>query len=213
MTFKHRRHAGQKLAQALGRYHLKDASILALPRGGVPVAYQIARSLHLPLTVLVSRKIGAPGNPEYGIGAVSEFDTVVLDRPAIRALGISDSQIKAIKISETKELDRRIDTYRQSKKLPDLTGKTAVLVDDGLATGVTAKSAIQAVKQLHPQKVILAVPVCAAQTAAELKNWVDDLVCLHAPTNLRAIGLYYRDFAPTTDQEVVRLLHRLPPQT
>jgi len=203
--FEDRRDAGQQLAEQLIKY--KDHPIvLALPRGGVTVGFEIAKMLHEPLDVIVARKLGAPHNPELGIGAIAEDDNIVLDEPTVAVLGITEEQIQSIKESELEEMKRRIDLYRNGKPLPKLTNRTVILVDDGLATGVTALAAIEAIKKQKPKQLIFAVPVCAYETAETIRTKVDDFVCIQCPYDLQAIGLYYRNFQQVTDEEVIELL-------
>lgn len=206
MIFKNRQDAGQKLAQQLLTYKNQSPFILALPRGGVVVGAQVARQLKAPFNVIIARKIGAPFNPELGIGAISENNTIIFDNSVINNLEIKESTLKMIIINETEELIRRINLYRQGKILPLLNHKTVILVDDGLATGVTAKAAIKAVKKLNPQKLVFAAPVCASDAARNISVLADDLICLLTPTDLEAISLWYQNFNQVTDDEVINLL-------
>ncbi|MBD0355260.1 MAG: dienelactone hydrolase family protein [Rubrobacteraceae bacterium] len=206
--FEDREDAGRKLAERLSRYRDERPVVFALPRGGVPVAYEISRSLGVPLEVLVARKLGAPGQPEFGIGAVAPDGVRVLNEEVVRRLGIPDEYIERITDRETAEVERRLTHFRGDRPEPDVRGRTAILVDDGLATGVTARAAIEALRRRRPRRLVLAAPVCAAQTAALLAPEVDELVCLEAPPDLGAIGFWYRDFAQTPDEEVIELLER-----
>lgn len=207
-AFRDRVDAGRQLAAALSRYRTRDALVLALPRGGVPVADEVARELGAPLDVLVARKLGAPGHPELGVGAVAEGGALHLDDVLIRHLGVTDEHLRRVTTEALTEMDRRLAAYRGDRAATDVTGRTVVLVDDGLATGVTARAAIRSLRRRSPRAIVLAVPVCAAPTARELRGEVDDLVCLVAPEDLRAVGLWYRDFDQTTDAEVVARLER-----
>jgi putative phosphoribosyl transferase len=208
MKYTDRFEAGKYLAGNLKKYKSTNSLVLALPRGGVPVAYIVAKSLNLPLEVLVSRKIGAPNNPEFGIGAISENSTVVLDKELIKQLKILENSLSRLKMEEERELKRRINKYRKGKKLPNLKGKTAIIIDDGLATGVTAFAAVEAVNKLKPERLVLAVPVCAKETAKKIKEKVDEFYCNFAASVLKAIGLYYEDFGQISDREVIKLLKR-----
>ena len=206
MIFNDRSDAGQQLAKKLTRFKNKSTVILALVRGGVPIAYEIAKKLKLPMSVIVARKIGDPHNSEFGIGAISEADTIYLDRLTINRLSISKEIIDNIIKSEKKELKRRVEVYRQEKKLTILQNKIVILVDDGIATGVTIKATIKTIRKLKAKKIILAVPVAANDSLAKIAPLVDQYVCLHATENLSAIGQFYKDFSQTTDMEVVQLL-------
>lgn len=171
------------------------------------MAFEVAGRLQVPLDVFVVRKIGAPSQPEFGIGAIAEGGTTVLNQHLVNALGISEDQLDRSKAHEQDELDRRISHYRGDRALPDLTGRDVVLVDDGLATGVTAEAALRALAERHPRRLVLAVPVCAADTAQRLGS-LADVICLAAPPQFRAVGLWYDDFRQTTDETVLELLDR-----
>lgn len=179
--------------------------ILALPRGGVPVGYEIALALKAPLEVLISRKLGAPEHPELGIGAVAP-GVRVIDENLVQRLGISEAYIEGTTQQEQAEIQRREQSFRGSLPAPEIEGRTVILVDDGLATGVTARAAIQAIRSQAPGVVVLAVPVCATQTAYALSKEVDELVVLEMPDDFRAVGYWYDDFTQTTDDEVLALL-------
>ena len=206
--FKDRRDAGRRLAGKLSRFKDERPVIFALPRGGVPVGYEISRSLGAPLDVFVSRKLGAPGQPEFGIGAVATGGVRVLNEEAIRRLGIPDDYVEYITAQETAEVERRLRYFRGERPEPDVVGRTAILVDDGLATGVTARAAVEALRLRRPERLVFAAPVCAAQTAELFRPEVDELVCLESPSDLGAIGFWYRNFEQTSDEEVVELLER-----
>jgi putative phosphoribosyl transferase len=206
--FEDRRDAGRRLAGKLARFMDERPVVFALPRGGVPVGYEISRSLGAPLDVFVSRKLGAPDQPEFGIGAVAAGGVRVLNRDVVRRLGIPDNYIEQITARETAEVDRRLRYFRGQRPEPEVVGRTAILVDDGLATGVTARAAVEALRRRRPRRLVLAAPVCAAQTAEHFRTKVDELVCLESPTDLGAIGFWYRDFEQTSDEEVVELLER-----
>lgn len=206
--FINREQAGRDLARALLDYKREHPLVLALPRGGVVLGYEVAKELNAPLEVLISRKIGAPHNPEFGVGAISENDTLLLDTDTISVLGIEEKDLYATITQEKEELERRIAVYRQGNPLPSLEGKTVIIVDDGLATGVTARAAIEAVSQENILQVVFAAPVCNAEVAEGIQTKVDQVVCLHTPLEMRAIGLYYQDFEQVSDAEVMRLLDK-----
>jgi putative phosphoribosyl transferase len=205
-VFEDRRDAGRKLADRLGEYSGKDVLVLALPRGGVPVGYEVARALGAPLDVFIARKLGAPNQPELGIGAVAPGGVLVLDMETIRQLGIPQETVERIAIQELDEMDRRLKQFRGDRPMPQVEGRTVILVDDGLATGVTASAAVRALRAMQPSRLVLAVPVCAAQTAAALRARVDDLVCVEMPEHFGAVGLWYRNFEQTSDEEVNALV-------
>lgn len=204
--FRDRRDAGKKLAERLARYRDERPVVFALPRGGAPVGYEVALALEAPLDVLVARKLGAPDQPEFGIGAVAPGGVRVLNEGVVRRLGIPDEYLDRITHQETAEVERRLRHFRGDRPETDVSGRTAILVDDGLATGVTAMAAVEALRLRGPERIVLAAPVCAAQTAALFRSEIDELVCLKCPPDLGAIGFWYQDFDQTPDEEVVRLL-------
>jgi putative phosphoribosyl transferase len=205
--FKDRRDAGQRLAERLGRYRGENPIVLALPRGGVPVGYEISRSLGAPLDVFIARKLGAPGRPELGIGAVAQGGLRVLNARAVQALNIPEEYIIRTAKREEAEIERRLlSFYGEGRPEPEVRGRTAILVDDGLATGVTARAAIEALRRRDPLRLVLAAPVCAAGSAELLHPEVDELVCLKTPSGSTAISLWYRNFEQVSDEEVVGLL-------
>lgn len=204
--FRDRRDAGAKLAGVLKPYREERPVVFALPRGGVPVAYEVALALDAPLDVLVARKLGAPDQPEFGIGAVAPGGVRVLNEDAVRRLGIPGEYLGRITARETAEVERRLRHFRGDSPETSVAGRTAILVDDGLATGVTARAAVRALRLRGPGRLVLAAPVCAAQTAGSLRSEVDDLVCLRCPPDLGAIGFWYANFDQTGDEEVVNLL-------
>ncbi|MDC4227287.1 MAG: phosphoribosyltransferase [Candidatus Manganitrophus sp.] len=206
MVFKDRVEAGRRLAERLQEFRDENPIVLALPRGGVPVGYEVARALGAPLDVIIARKLGAPGQPELGIGAIAPGGVRVLNKEAVEMLGLREAEIEAIAAEEERELDRRLRRFRVDRPAPELRGRTVILVDDGLATGVTAKAAIRAIRKEGPRRIIFAVPVCAADTARALSDEVDELVCLDAPPYFGAVGLWYRNFEQTSDEEVLDLL-------
>ena len=209
ILFEDRVDAGRQLAERLAAYAEERPVVFALPRGGVPVGAEVSRSLGAPLEVIVSRKLGAPGQPEFGIGAVAPSGVRVLNERAVRALGIEEDYLEMISARELAEAERRLKLFRGDRPYPDLERRTAILVDDGLATGVTARAALLALRRMNPRRLVLAVPVCALQTAELLRPEADDLICLLAPDNLEAVGLWYRNFEQTSDEEVVRLLEEI----
>jgi predicted phosphoribosyltransferase len=206
LRFRDREEAGRELASRLARYADSSPVVLALPRGGVPVGAPVARALAAPLEVFVARKVGAPNQPELGIGAVAEGGVRVRDDDALRALEIDDDIFARLAVVEETELRRRVLRYRGARPFPDLSGRTAILVDDGLATGVTALAALQALRRFVPALLVLAVPVAPPSTLRRLEPHADDLVCLLAPESFAAVGYWYQDFHSVSDEEVLSLL-------
>ena len=207
-AFADRRQAGRRLAQRLEQYRDDQPVVLALPRGGVVIGYEIARALNAPLDVIVARKVGVPGHRELGMGAIAPGGVRVIDEATVRMLGITQAQIDRVVQEEAAEMERRLRTFRGNRAAPDLHGKTAIIVDDGLATGVTARAAIEWTHRQQPRRTVLAVPVSAPETVAALQVAVDDLVCVEMPVNFVAVGFWYEDFDQTTDREVIDLLER-----
>jgi len=204
-TFADRRAAGRELAARLADLAPERPVVLGLARGGIPVAYEIAQALDAPLEVLVARKIGAPENPEFGIGAVAEGEPAMLDAETLRWIGIGDAELERAITRARAEVDERIARYRGGRPL-ELAGRTAIVVDDGIATGGTARAALHAVRALGARRLVLAVPVGAPSTLRALAGVADDVVCLAAPEQMRAVGAWYEDFTQTTDDEVMTLL-------
>jgi putative phosphoribosyl transferase len=205
--FRDRAEAGRLLAELLHGYAGRDdVIVLALPRGGVPVGYEVAKALGAPLEVFVVRKLGVPGHEELAMGAIASGGLLVLDRQLVSSLGISDSEIQRVVAAELRELERREATYRGGRSPPELAEKTVILVDDGLATGSTMHAAALAVRQRRPARVVVAVPVAAAQTCDEFRNEVDEIICAVTPRPFHAVGLWYEDFSQTSDEEVRELL-------
>jgi putative phosphoribosyl transferase len=213
MRFRDRTDAGRQLAERLRDLDLVDPVVLALPRGGVPVAAELAEALDAPLEVYVARKIGAPGRPEAAIGAIAEGGGSAVDRFALQALGLSLKDFDFLVDAERRELDRRVRAYRGSRPLPPLENRDVVLVDDGVATGMTAEAALQALRSHRPRRLILAAPTCAPETAARLRMVADQVVCVITPTRFHAVGLWYDDFGQTSDEEVLELLERAATRT
>jgi putative phosphoribosyl transferase len=207
--FRNRQHAGELLAGQLGRYRgLPETVLLALPRGGVPVAAELARELMLPLEVLAVHKLGAPRQPELAIGAVAGDDLVVLDDHAIASMGISQGEIDSAIARERAELVRRGQAYRGERGPLELRGQTVILVDDGLATGYTMLAAARLVRRLEPVRVVVAVPVAPRDTMEMLRAEVDEVVCVEVPRKMLAIGMFYGDFSQVSDEQVRAALGR-----
>ncbi len=207
MRFQNRTHAGKLLSERLASYAGRpDLLVLALPRGGVPVALEIARALHAPLDVWVVRKLGAPQQPELAIGAVAPGDVEILDTGLIARLGIPAEELQHIVARERAELDRRLAAYRGNRPPIQVRGKTILLVDDGLATGASMHAAIASLRPLEPARIVVAVPVSDPSVCQRLASYADELVCLHFPPRLDAVGQWYEDFSQTTDEEVHDLL-------
>lgn len=206
VRFADRRDAGRRLAVLLGDLRCENPVVVGIPRGGVPVAAEVARALEAPLDLVLVRKIGAPGNPEYGIGALAEDDVLVLDEDAVRRLWLGPVELDAAVERARRELvERSASRYARRPRLA-VAGRTVLLIDDGLATGHTARAAARSLRERGATRVILAVPVAAPASARELRGWVDDVVCVQTPADLWAIGLWYEDFSPTSEEEVAALL-------
>jgi predicted phosphoribosyltransferase len=208
-VFADRRHAGRELAAALAAnpdFRRLDAVVLALPRGGVPVAFEIAAALDAPLGVFVVRKLGVPGHRELALGAIASGGIRILNDDVVRQLSIAEETIAEVAAQELKELQRRERLYHGVHPLPPIAGHSAVLVDDGLATGATMRAAIQAVRLHKPTRVTVAVPVAAPDTCLEMRDEADDVVCLTTPERFQAVGSWYRVFDQTGDEEVQMLL-------
>lgn len=207
--FTDRSEAGRQLAARLEKYADRaDVLVLALPRGGVPVGYEVARALHAPMEVFIVRKLGVPGHEEFAMGAVATGGVRVLNDQVVSALGIPEYVIDAVAVWEQQELERRERTYRGNRPPPDVREKTVILVDDGLATGSTMLAAVKALHKLGPARIVVAVPVASPDTCELLKTEVDDVVCAVTPEPFYAVGLWYRDFSQTTDEEVRELLQQ-----
>jgi putative phosphoribosyl transferase len=207
--FRDRYHAGRRLAAALAPYAGRpNLLVLALPRGGVPVGYEVARALNAPLDIMLVRKLGVPGHEELAMGAIASGGVRVLSNDIVAALGIPDRVIATVAANEEHELARRETAYRDDRPPADVRGKTVILVDDGLATGSTMRAAAAALRAQHPERLVIAVPVAPQQTCESLLQDADDVVCATVPEPFFAVGNWYDDFTQTTDTEVRDLLRR-----
>jgi predicted phosphoribosyltransferase len=205
--FHDRRDAGRMLAESLSAYaNRPDVIVLALPRGGVPVAYEVARALNAPLDVFPVRKLGVPGHPELAMGAIAPGGIRVLNDELVRALRISDDLLNAVVAKEEQELTRREKLYRGDRPPVDVRSKTVILVDDGLATGATMVAAIKALRQHQAGRIVVAVPIASPETCDQMRAYVDDVICAVTPEPFYAVGLWYENFSQTSDEEVRQLL-------
>ena len=210
--FRDRRDAGRQLARLLQPYaNRPDVIVLALPRGGVPVAAVVAAALAAPFDVFLVRKLGVPFHPELAMGAVAEGGVQVLNRAVIDSLQIPESDVERVSADERLELDRRARAFRGTRELPPVLGRIVILIDDGLATGATMEAAVEAVRQRSPAQVVVAVPVAAPETVERMQQIADDVVCVAAPDPFQAVGLWYDDFAQMTDEEVLAVLEGTGP--
>jgi putative phosphoribosyl transferase len=209
MIYRDRTEAGRRLAAELTDYADRaDVLILALPRGGVPVAFEVARALRAPLDIFLVRKLGVPGHEELAMGAIATGGVRVLNEETLSYLRIPGEVIDAVAADELRELERRERVYRGDRPPPDVKGKTVILVDDGLATGSTMRAAAAALRQQQPARIVVAVPVSAVQTCDEYRMGVDEIICAVTPEPFHAVGMWYADFSQTTDEEVRDLLAR-----
>ncbi|MFB4308998.1 phosphoribosyltransferase [Actinomadura sp. GTD37] len=208
LPYADRAEAGRVLAERLVPLGLEGAAVLALPRGGVPVGYEVARRLGSRLDVLVTRKIGFPPQPELGVGAIAEGGSPVFDGELLSRLGLRPEDLAATVAAERAELDRRVAAYRRGRALPEIAGRPVIVVDDGLATGGTARAALRALRERGPSRLVLAVPVGAAETVRALEAEADEAVVPAAPWAFRAVGQWYRDFGQLTDADVTAWLER-----
>lgn len=209
MVFRNRKEAGQMLAKQLRAYaNREDVIVLGLPRGGVPVAFEVARALQAPLDIFVLRKLGVPGHEELAFGAIASGGSLVLDRRVIEGLDISDRQIEVVTANERSELERRELAYRGDKPPLEIEGLITIVVDDGIATGSSMRAGIKALRQLKPARIVVAVPVAPLATCNQLRLEVDEFVCAHMPQSFYAIGQFYKDFSQVSDQEVIELLEQ-----
>lgn len=201
--FEDRKEAGEKLAKALGKLKIKDPVILAVPRGGVPVGVEIAKTLKAPLDIIIARKLGAPAQEELGIGAIAERNIEILDKKLIRVLKVPKSILLDIVSKEKAEIKRRKFLYRKGRPIIDINGKTVILVDDGVATGITARAAILSVRKLKPKKIIFASPVCSFESVKDLRQLTDELLCLYVVKEFDSVGVWYDNFEQVKDEEVI----------
>jgi len=209
MIFLNRTEAGIKLAARLTAYaNRPDVIVLGLPRGGVPVAFEVARALHVPLDIFLSRKLGVPSQEELAFGALASGGVRVLDQEIIDEVGISKTEIEQVTDRVKKELERRELVYRAGRPPLKVEGNTVILVDDGIATGSSIRAGVSALKQMKPARIVIAVPVAPVSTCNRLRAEVDELVCLYMPESFFAIGQFYEDFSQLTDEEVIDLLRR-----
>lgn len=205
--FRDRVEAGRLLAERLRAYAGRDdVIVLALPRGGVPVGYEVAKAVGAPLGVFVVRKLGVPGHEELAMGAIASGGVILLDEALVRRLGLGREELERTVANELRELQRREEAYLGGREPPDVEGKTVILVDDGLATGSTMRAAALAVRRLNPARTIVGVPVASPETCEDFRDVVDETVCVMTPSPFRAVGLWYDDFSQTSDDEVRRLL-------
>lgn len=209
MLFKDRSDAGIQLSQELTKLKKDKIVVLALARGGVPVGLEVAKELNSRLDVIVIRKLGFPLFKELGFGAIAPNNVMVLNNGIVNSIGLDQSQIELIKSHEEMELLRRLHSYHGKNKILDLKNKTAIIIDDGVATGITAKAAIKYVKTFKPKKIIMAAPVCAFESVNDLKTEVHEVVCLAAPLDFQSVSQWYDDFPQVTDDEVVTILREL----
>jgi putative phosphoribosyl transferase len=207
--FKNRREAGQRLADQLKKYaDREDVIVLGLPRGGVPVGYEVAARLNAPLDVFVVRKLGVPGEEELAMGAIASGGVRVLNQDVIQSLGISEALIERVARREQEELERRERLYRGARQPAQVEGRTVILVDDGLATGASMRAAVKALKALGPKEIVVAVPTAPPEACRELARLVDEIVCLMTPRPFMGVGAWYEEFGQTTDEEVREVLQR-----
>ena len=211
MIFANRKEAGQKLAIRLRKYaDRSDIVVLGAPRGGVPVAFEIAADLKAPLDVFVLRKLGVPGREELAFGAIASGGVRILNRDIVEGLGITGLDIERVTRAEREELERRERTYRGGKAPLNVSGLTVILVDDGIATGSTMKAAVRALRQMKPARIVIAVPVAPPSTCNQLRSEADELVCLETPQPFYGVGQFYSDFSQVSDEEVKELLDAAP---
>jgi predicted phosphoribosyltransferase len=207
--FRDRRDAGRKLAQELKEYaNRPDVVVLALPRGGVPVAYEVAKALKAPLDIFLVRKLGVPGHEELAMGAIASGGVRVLNDTVVDALNIPERLIDAVAEKEQRELERRERAYRGDRPKPEVRGKTVILVDDGLATGASMRAAVEALRAQDPARIVVAVPTAAPETCEAFEDTVEEVVCAETPQPFFGVGFWYQDFSQTSDEEVRTLLAR-----
>jgi len=213
MIFRNRQDAGQRLAARLMNYAGRsDVLVLALPRGGVPVAFEVAQQLKAPLDVFLVRKLGVPGHEELAMGAIASGGTRVINEDVVRYLQIPGEVIDAVAAEEQRELERREREYRDGKPAPQVKDRVVILIDDGLATGSTMRAAAAALRKQNPSRIVVAVPVAPAETCEEFRKEVDEVVCAATPEPFQGVGLWYDNFSQTSDEEVRQLLNRANPE-
>jgi putative phosphoribosyl transferase len=209
MIFRNRQEAGERLAAHLGKYaNRQDVTVLGVPRGGVPIAFEVATALNLPLDVFVLRKLGVPGHEEFAFGAIGSGGVRVLDREVVEALGLSDLIIEAVTRAERAELARREQSYRGGRPPLDVRGQTVILVDDGIATGASITAGVRALRQMQPAAIVIAAPVAPEAAVNRLRREVDDVVCAEIPKTFFGVGQFYDDFSQVSDEDVNELLKR-----
>jgi predicted phosphoribosyltransferase len=205
--FEDRADAGRRLAEKLTAYRNRhDVIVLALPRGGVPVAYEVALALDAPLDIFLVRKLGVPGQEELAMGAIASGNVQIINQDVVEALGISEETIDAVAREEERELERRERSYRDNRPATDVRGHTVILIDDGLATGASMAAAVAGLRALHPAQIVIAVPIASVETCEMFEEQVDAIICAETPHPFRAVGVWYDDFSQTTDDEVRTLL-------
>ncbi|AEH61699.1 phosphoribosyltransferase [Methanosalsum zhilinae DSM 4017] len=208
--FKNRVHAGQVLSEKLSEYgENKDVIILALPRGGVPVAFEVSRKIGVEMDLLLVRKLGVPGNEELAMGAIASGNIRVLNEDIIKSLHIPDKKIDQVTDSEKRELDRRNNIYRANRPIPDLRNRTVILIDDGLATGATMRAAAEAVRTKGPSQIIVAVPTCSPDAYNSLEDVADEIICAISPEPFFGVGRWYEDFRQVSDEEVCDIMDKV----
>jgi predicted phosphoribosyltransferase len=205
--FRDRMDGGQQLAHELLRYQKLHPLVVALPRGGVPVGYEVARALDADLDIIFIQKLGAPGNPEFAIGAIAP-DVIEVNRLVVETYGIPDRYLEEVVERERAEMERRERLYRSGRDPPNAAGRTVLLIDDGLATGATASAAVASIRAQRPERIVFGAPVCACESADGLATKVEEVVCVLRPRDFGAVSLWYRDFVPTTDEDVTECLDR-----
>lgn len=208
MTFRDRREAGRRLAEALDPYRQRQPFVLAIPRGGIVVGYEVAVALGAPLDVVVPRKLRAPYNPELAIGAVAHDGSVYYDSPLVGSLKVPEDYLRDEIAFQLEEIRRRLQAYRGDRPPPELAGQAAIVVDDGIATGSTMIAALRAVRAMRPAATVAAVPVAPPEGCAGLRAEADDVICLYTPVMFYAVGQFYEDFSQTSDEEAIDLLRR-----
>ncbi len=209
MLFKDRIQAGQKLAEKLLEYKDKNVIILAIPRGGVVVAYEIAKVLNAPLDLIIPRKIGAPYQPELAIGAITQDGTIILNEDIVSYLPIPENYIKNEAERQKKEIERRLIKYRGNAIEPNLENKIVIIVDDGIATGATMLAAIASIRKKKPSKIVVAIPVAPPESLEKIKEYADEIICLQTPEPFFAIGQFYERFEQLEDEEVINILNKI----